>query len=245
MATAAQSRKYLSIMREVYQELSGEFQVVDNNKLRNACIHEFLERTKLTSGHTGKKYYNMVLNDMRELIPVGERVIGVLENVTKDHRRVDALLDNIAEDLEALNECEEGVVVQRLFDEGYDKEAKALIEMGALNTKDRLRTTFLKTIGTKNDLNKTMGDVAIKLLKSNTEKDRNDILEKKNKSVFIDDGFTYEVLENQFSQIQAMKAQIAAKYQDTKLIEAQGKVIQVGGVDENSREVPETQEISS
>lgn len=200
---SATTKKREQIMREIFVSHLKSYKDIKDPQLRIKCYKEFTERTGL-SDYGAKEYYNVVLNDYRPLIPSAEIILQSLAEAEEHKTKITAIIEDLAKDIEAF----------KTGDFGKDKSNWLGEKESAFGAKSVLREQALKAYKTLTEINGTMGDFALKMYKANTDKDKNDIADERNKiAAKQGEVASFEQLSNQFAALQNLQNAISEKYQ--------------------------------
>lgn len=166
------SKQKAEVMREVMVECLGEELLLDSPELRTKCYHAFMKRTNF-SIYTARNHYNMVFNDLRELVPVGKEAIKTLKRSWDATENIDKIIADLEADIQQ-------------FKTGFDPDDRSNFlseDESYFSAKTELRSQLLKAYDIKSGLMKNVGDLATKIMKNNVDLDRNDIAQEKNKII--------------------------------------------------------------
>lgn len=205
MLSTEKSRKKADAMRRIFLERFNEYKDLKSSQFVHDCYKEFMEETK-ASISTAKVYYNMIMNDLEYILPTGHLIIDSIADSQSQNSKLERLTKQMEDELDDLQEQIDSIKGDSLTEDEH-KRRRSLIY-----AKANLREQYLKTIQTQTMVGKTITDVVGKVMKTNTDNQKNNILVQKNNIMQgMSEGFSYEEIQSQMLQFSAACKAITSK----------------------------------
>ena len=161
---------------------------------RHAAMTSFCEQTKLKPA-TANKFFNRVVNDLRDVVPLGQYAMDILDEAHQQNADIDSIVADLKKDLDAIKSGK------------YDYSLSE--KSGTHDAKTDVVEQMIRAMSQKAQSSRVKADIVGKIMKQNVDTRRNELTEESNKHNIKTDIMAFEVLKSQLDGLQGLRKRLS------------------------------------